>query len=433
MMIVGRVIQGIGASGVSVLTETVVCDLVPLRERGTYMAIVFGMVAIGTGLGPLFGGLIATYSTWRWAFYMALPIGGPALVMLFAFLRVNYDSSVTLATKVSRLDWLGNLVFVSATSSVLIALSWAGVKYPWSSYKVLVPLIIGIAALVGFVALEGTRFIANPMIPLRFFRSYVVSLVFLLSFLHGMVTMWAVYFLPVYFQGVRGVTPYGSGVMLLPSILAIIPGAIIGGVLLTKLGRYKPILVVAFALTVVGFGLFSTLDDNSSTGEWLGFQIIEAFGAGLAMPALLPALLAPLTDKDTALATGTWAFMRTFGITWGVAIAGTVFNNRAEDLARSGAISSSSIVTAKFLTGGAYQEATRAFLNTLSAETRTQVVSVQSKALQRSWQVVIAFAGLGFLGALVLREVPMRTELETEFGMVEDEKSVVEATEKGEK
>lgn len=128
MLISGRVLQGFGGSGISVLVETVICDLVPLRERGNYMAPVFGMMSVGTALGPLFGGLIVSYSTWRWAFYMALPVVGPALVLLVAFLHVNYDKSNTLATKLGNLDWLGNIVFIGASSSVLIALSWAGVE-----------------------------------------------------------------------------------------------------------------------------------------------------------------------------------------------------------------------------------------------------------------------------------------------------------------
>ena len=432
MMIAGRVIQGIGGAGVNVLAETIICDLLPLRERGNYMAIVFGMVAIGTGLGPLFGGLIVSYSTWRWAFYMALPIGGPALVMLFLFLRVNYDRSTAFANKVSRLDWLGNVIFIGAASSVLIALSWAGTVYPWSSFKILVPLIVGMVALIAFVGLEGTRFITNPMMPIHFFRSSIVVLVFILTFLHGVVTMWAIYFLPVYFQGVLGASPYHSGIDLLPTIFALIPGAILGGTMLSKIGRYKPILLAGFTLLTIGFGLFSTLDENSSTGKWVGFQIIGSFGAGLAIPALLPAVLAPLTDKDTALATGTWSFMRSFGITWGVAIAGTVFNNRAEQLARGGAISSSSTVTAEFMAGRAYQDATMIFLDPLSEETRAQVVSVQSRALKQSWQVAIAFAGLGFLLALFLKEVPMRTELETQFG-IEEKKAKVDVDEAGKK
>ncbi|KAK8091413.1 major facilitator superfamily protein [Apiospora kogelbergensis] len=396
MLIGGRVIQGIGGSGISVLVETVICDLVPLRERGTYMAIVFGMISLGTALGPLFGGLIVSYSTWRWAFYLALPIGGPALALLFLFLHVRYDRSSTLAAKLARLDWLGNAVFVGSSSAMLVALSWAGGAHPWSAYQVLVPLLVGAAGLGLFVALEGA---AGP-------GSRVTSLVFALTFLHGVVTMWAFYFLPVYFQGVLGATPYRSGVMLLPTILALIPAAIAGGLLLTRTGRYKPLLVAAFALLAVGFGLFSLLDEHSGAGAWAGFQLVESAGAGLAIPTLLPALLAPLSDGDTALATGTWAFARSFGIVWGVAVAGTL------------------------AAGGAYQAAAGRFLDSLAAETRAQVVAVQSRALQRSWQVAIAFGALGFVMAVFLKEVPLRRELDSEFGMTE-KGGVVEALASG--
>lgn len=418
MLISGRVLQGIGASGVSVLTETVICDLVPLRERGTYMAVVFGMISLGTSLGPLFGGLIVSNGSWRWAFYLALPIGGPALVLLVAFLHVNYDKSNSLATKLGNLDWLGNVVFIGASSSMLIALGWAGAEYPWSSFRVILPLVIGIVAFAGFIMLEGSRFISNPMMPLHLFTNQISAVTFALTFLHGVATMWAFYFLPVYFQGVLGATPYRSGIMLLPSILAIIPFAIIGGLLLTKVGRYKPILVVAFALIVIGFGLFSLLDETSSVGAWVGFQIIESAGAGLAIPTLLPALLAPLTDKDTALATGTWAFMRSFGVTWGIAIAGVIFGSRAEQLAASGAITDPA-AAAEFLDGGAYKHATADFLNSLLVETRAEVVAVQNSSLRRSWQVAIAFAAVGFLLSVVIKEVPLRKELDSEFGMEE--------------
>lgn len=160
------------------------------------------------------------------------------------------------------------------------------------------PLVLGMVALAGFIVLEDSRFVANPMMPLYLFANRTSAATFALTFLHGLITMCAFYFLPVYFQGVLSATPYRSGIMLLPTILALVPFAIIRGLLLTKFGRYKPILIVVF-------GLFSLLDQNSSVGAWVGCQIIESAGAGLAIPALLPALLAPSTDKDTALATGT--------------------------------------------------------------------------------------------------------------------------------
>jgi predicted MFS family arabinose efflux permease len=419
-MIGGRAVQGIGGSGIGVLCEMIICDLVPLRERGTYLGMVLGMVGLGAALGPLFGGLLVSYSTWRWAFYMALPIGGASLVLLYLYLHVKYDRSSTLATKLSKLDWLGNAVFVGGTTPVLIALSWAGGKYPWSAYQVLVPLIIGLAALGVFIWLQtNARLVPNPIMPVHLFNHSVTALVFLLTFLHGMVTMWAYFFLPVYFQGVLGASAYRSGIMLLPTILALLPAAIAGGGLLTRFGLYKPILFASFALIVVGFGLFSILDENSSTGAWVGFQVVESFGAGLSLAALLPALLAPLTDRDTALATSAWAFMRSFGIMWGVAIAGTVYSNRASQLAGAGAIASDPAVAAHFMAGGAYAAAELHYLDSLSAETRAEVIAVQAHALQLSWQVAIAFGGLGVIAAAIMKQVALRKENDTEFGMTE--------------
>ena len=427
-MIGGRAIQGIGGSGIGVLCEMIICDLVPLRERGTYLGMVLGMVGLGAALGPLFGGLLIRYSTWRWAFYMGLPIGGASLVLLYLFFHVKYDKSSTLATKVSKLDWLGNAVFIGATTPVLVALSWAGGKYPWSAYQVLVPLIIGLVAIGGFVWLQtNARVVPNPIMPIHLFSHSVTAIVFLLTFLHGMITMWAYYFLPVYFQGVLSASAYRSGIMLLPTILALLPAAIVGGTLLTKFGLYKPILFASFALIVIGFGLFSILDENSSTGAWVGFQVVESFGAGLSLASLLPALLAPLTDKDTALATGTWAFMRSFGIMSGVAVAGTIYSNRASQLASAGAIASDPAVAAQFIAGGAYAAADPHYLDSLSTQTRAEVIAVQASALQRSWQVAIAFGGVGVLAAAILKQVALRKKNDTEFGM--SEKKVDKPTE----
>ncbi|KAK2794963.1 hypothetical protein FQN52_006842 [Onygenales sp. PD_12] len=415
----GRAIQGIGGAGIGVLCEIVICDLVPLRERGTYMGVVFGMVGIGASLGPLFGGLLVSYSTWRWAFYMSLPIGGVAIVLLFAFLQVKYDKSQTWATKFSSLDWLGNFFFVGGTVPVLIALGWAGGQHPWSSYQVLVPLLVGLATMGAFVVLEANaRLTPNPMMPLHLFGNSISSIVFLLTFLHGIVTMWALYFLPVYFQGVLSVSAYDAGIDLLPTILALLPGAIVGGLLLSKFGRYKPILVFSFALIVVGFGSFTLLDENSSTGAWVGFQVLESFGAGFGMAAMLPALLAPLSDKDTALATATWGFMRSFGVMWGVAIAGTIYTSRAAELVRGGAIGDPA-VAAGFKAGGAYGAAQAHFLDSLPAQTRAEVIWVQSTALQRSWQVAIAFGGVGLLAAAIMKQIPLREKNDTDFGMVD--------------
>ena len=420
MLIAGRVIQGIGAGGINVLCEILVCDLVPLRHRGNYLAGMFGMIAIGTALGPFFGGLIVDRTTWRWVFYLNLPIGGVALILLFFALHVNANKDKNLATSLGKIDWIGNAIFVSSICALLIALSWAGAIYPWSSFRVLVPLILGLVGMGAFIAYEGSPFCSQPMMPLHLFSNRTSATAFVLTFLHSIVTIWALYFLPVYFQGVLGSSAQRSGVQLLPTILVLIPFAIAAGGVMSKLGRYRPIHHIAFALMAVGMGLFSLLDEKSNTGTWVGFQIVESAGAGFMIPTLLPAVLAPLTEADTALATATWSFLRSFGQVWGTAIAAAVFNNRFGQLADRIA---DPVIREQVSGGDAYQYATANFTKSLAPETKQQFISALNGSLQRSWYVAIAFAALGFVLVIIEKEVPLREELDTEYGVVDEKKN----------
>jgi MFS family permease len=429
MLIAGRVIQGAGAGGIGVLIEMIICDLVPLRQRGNYLAIIFGLLALGTALGPFFGGLIVDYSTWRWVFYLNLPIGGVALVLLFTFLRVRWNKDVNLATKLTSIDWVGNVIFIAAICAVLIALSWAGAVYPWSSYHVLVPLMIGLVGLAGFLAFEGSRFAPQPTMPLHLMSNRTSATAYILTLLHSIVTMWAIYFLPIYFQGVLGSSPAYSGVQLLPTILVLIPSAAMGGVTMSKFGRYRPIHNAGFALIVISFGLFDLLDRNSSTGTWVGYQIIGSAGVGLIIATLLPAVMAPLSESDTALATATWGFLRSFGVIWGIAIPAAIFNSRFDELATTGI--TDPVIRGLLVNGQAYSHATAAFLDTLSASTRGQFIVVLNESLHRTWQVGIGFAALGFLFVFLEKEVPLRQELETEFGMEKEENKKDASEEEG--
>ncbi|KAK5203470.1 hypothetical protein LTR41_010833 [Exophiala xenobiotica] len=428
MLIAGRVIQGAGAGGIGVLIEMIVCDLVPLRERGKYLAIILGLVALGTALGPFFGGLIVNYSTWRWVFFLNLPVGSVALVLLVAFLKVTWNKDVNLATKLTSIDWAGNIIFITAICSVLLALSWAGAVYPWSSYHVIVPLVVGLLSLAGFLAFEGSRFAPQPTMPLKLMSNRTSATAFMLTLMHSIVMMWTVYFLPVYFQGVLGSSPAYSGVQLLPTILALIPFAAMGGVAMSKFGRYRPTHNAGFALLVIGFGLFSLLDRNTSTGAWVGYQIIASAGAGLILATLLPAVMAPLSESDTALVTSTWAFVRSFGVIWGTAIPAAIFNNRFDELAM--VVITDPVIRGQLVNGQAYGHATAAFLNTLSTSTRGQFIAVLNESLRRTWQVGIGFAALGFLLVFLEKEYPLRQELDSQFGM-EKEDNKKRASEEG--
>lgn len=310
--------------------------------------------------------------------------------MLTAFLQVNYEKETKISTKLRRIDWIGTAIFVASVVGVLISLSWAGTIYAWSSFRVIVPLVLGCFGFVIFFAFEKSRFCVEPTMPVHLFSNRTSLVAFLLTFLHRVVTIWVLYFLPVYFQAVLGSTPGRSGVQLLPTVLFLIPFAATGGKMVAKYGRYRPIHLVGYAVMVLGFGLFSLLSARSSTAEWVIFQAIEAAGAGLIIPVLLPAVQAPLTDADTALSTSTWAFVRSFGLVWGATIPAAIFNNRFDQLAPS-RVHDPAVVA--LMSGGlAYQHATRAFLDSLPKPVAAQVTSVFVDSLRRTWQIAIAFA-----------------------------------------
>ncbi|PYH99612.1 MFS general substrate transporter [Aspergillus ellipticus CBS 707.79] len=419
MLVAGRIIQGIGAGGITVLIEIIICDLLPLRERGRYLGMLFGLIAVGTALGPLFGGLIVQYTSWRWTFYLNVPVGGVALVTLFAFLRVKSDGTSDYMKRLKRIDWLGNAVFVLSMVSVLIALSWAGSQYPWSSFRVIVPLVMGFAGFGFFLIYEASKYCVNPTMPLHLFSNRTSGTAFALTFFHSLCATPIMYFLPVYFQAVLAATPSRSGVEFLPTILFIIPAAIVAGGLLSKFGRYRPIQHAGFALMVVGFGLLTLLKSHATTAQWVGYQLASAAGTGLALPVLLPAVQASLTEEDTALSTSTWAFIRSFGLIWGASIPTAAFDNRINALLYR---ITDPAIAAQLANGKAYESATKSFMDTITNPvTRAQVVSVYVDSIRTVWYVAMAFAVLGFLLVIVEKEIPLRQKLDTKFSMEKDE------------
>lgn len=421
MLIVGRLVQGIGAGGINVLIEIIVCDLLPLRERGKYLGIMFGLIALGTALGPLFGGLIVEHTSWRWVFYLNVPIGGAAMVTLFTFLRVKSDQTPDYLMRLKRIDWFGNIVFVLSMVSVLIALSWSGSRYPWSSFRVIVPLVMGFFGFAVFVLYEASEYCVNPTMPLHLFSNRTSGTAFGLTFLHSLSAISVMYFLPVYFQAVLGASPSRAGVQLLPTILIMIPAAISAGVSLSKLGRYRPIQHVAFALMVVGFGLLTLLKAEATTAQWVGYQLASAAGTGLALPVLLPAVQVSLTEEDTALSTATWAFVRSFGLIWGATIPTAAFNNRFNTLLYR---ISDPLIAEALEDGKAYERATKSFMDTITDPvTRAEVVSVYVKSINTVWYVSMAFAALAFLLVIVQKEIPLRKELDTKFSIDEKAKA----------
>jgi MFS family permease len=418
VLIVGRSIQGVGTGGLNMILDIILSDLVPLRERGTYIAITLVVLTLGTSLGPFIGGAIVDNTTWRWVFYINLPFGALSFILLFVFLRVKYDSESTWREKLKRMDFAGNAILMASTTTLLYALTYGGSRYPWSSTTVILPLMFGLSGMVLFVIFEKWGWAQEPVIPLRLFANRTAAVIFINTFLSAILLYWAIFFLSVYFQAVLVSSPTRAGVQMLPVVLVAVPGAAVAVIVLSKFGRYKALHGIGFAIVTIGLGLFSTLDEGSPMIEWVSFQVLIAIGTGMILNTLLPAFQATQPESDQAAATASWAFIRSFGCIWGVTIPAAIFNNRLQiSLDRI----SDPDVRAELAGGQAYGRATREYISQFQDPTRLQIIESFVKALKFTWWISVAFSGVAFLLVLFEKDVPLRTELQTEFGLEEVE------------
>lgn len=402
------------------LVQIIICDLVPLRDRSKFMGIIFSTMTVALTVGPVVGGAFAEHASWRWIFYLNLPVAGVALVLLYWCLKVQHQKDS--ASKIlQRIDFAGNGILIASVVSILLALTWAGTEEPWTSWKTILPLVLGVLGLIGFLALESSSLIREPTMPIRIFSNRTSLPTFGLAFIHSMLTYWLSYYLPVYLQAVLKATPTESGVDLLPSAIVSMVVAIITGIALSKLNKFKPFMFASFALLASSYGALTQLDQTSSTGYWVGCQIVAAAGLGTLMSVTLPAIQAPLDESDQAVTTAAWGFVRSFGGIWGVAIPTAVFNSQFNNLL--GRISDATLRD-KLRDGGAYSLASKDFMQSLDSNSTLQneVLSVYVDSLKLVWQVAVGFSLLGLVFVFIVRGIPLREKLETNFGIEDGDK-----------
>ncbi|CAF3600843.1 hypothetical protein FGSG_01584 [Fusarium graminearum PH-1] len=416
MLIAGRTIQGIGSGGITMANDVIISDLVPLRYRGNYIAILLLVMTVGFAIGPFLGGVIVENTTWRWVFYLNLPLGGIAIIVTYFFLNLQYDRTQSTMEKLKRIDYIGNAILIGSSISILIALTWAGPVHPWSDARILLPLILGILGLVGFIIYEGSGIPSEPVMPIRLFPSRTSYIVYANTFLNQLLIMWLYYFLPLYFQAVKMSTPSRSGVQMLPVALIAVPGAALSAFMLSRWGKYKGLHVSGFLIMTVGVGLFGLLDEDSPPVAWVLLQFLPAIGSGFLLNTLLPAFQASTEEIDQAAATGTWSFIRSLGTVWGVAIAGTVFNSYTKQYAH---MIGNEVAREALRSGDSYQSATRAFILQFDEEAQGQLRHVFMLSLRKVYVISVAFGGLAFVLSLLEKEIPLREELDTQYGLEE--------------
>ncbi|KAL8840018.1 MAG: hypothetical protein Q9170_001502 [Blastenia crenularia] len=418
MLIVGRGIQGIGGGGINMLVDVIICDMIPLRERGKFIGLLFAIISMTASFGPLIGGALAGHGQWRWVFFLNLPIGGVALAILFVFLRLSHRGGLTWQERVRQLDYVGNAILIISTVLVLYVLTYAGSKYSWSNPQMIALLTVGLVLLPVFAIYERSPLCAYPVMPPTLFANRTSSATFFISFNHSLLTIWATYFFPLYFQSVLGASPTRSGVNLLVLVFIFPLFAALTGGAVAKFGEYRIVHLISMSLITIGFGCSSLLTESSHTGVWVILQLLVAAGLGACIPSQLPAIQAGLTENEAASSTATWAFIRSLGMVWGVAIPAAVFNNRAEQLRYR---ISDPTARAQLANGQAYEHATAAFVRPLDDGVKQQVIGLFVEALKRSWLIGVIFAGVSVLAVGFEERTKLRKELETDFGLQEKE------------
>ncbi|KAJ8132331.1 hypothetical protein O1611_g1291 [Lasiodiplodia mahajangana] len=423
-LIAARTIQGLGTGGLYVLPEIILCDIIPPRYRGPFLSAILSTAALGTTIGPIIGGAFARVN-WRWIFWLNLPVLGVLSIVIVSVLRVKYQRNPSWRAALARVDFLGQAIFIPSMVAIFFGLIVGGtVGYPWRSWRVILPLVLGILGWISFHIHQASPICRDPSTPPRLFKHRTSSTGFLMIFLAGIVIQAISYFLPVYFQAIKGASPLFSGVYYLPFSIALVPLAGLAGGFLSKTGRYKPVHFAGFALSAIGVGLLSTLDENSSTGKWIGFQILAAGGSGFIFTVTLPSTLAALDEADVAVATGTYSFVRSLGLVWGVTISSIAFNGQINSHLDTITDPSVRLLLAD---GAAYTYAAGTSSNgsgaiaALPEPTKTQVIEVYVNALRTVWLVFVGISGVGVLATFIEKHVELRTDNNSQFGLVENE------------
>ncbi|KAI0759674.1 iron permease [Trametes elegans] len=411
MLIAGRAIQGFGGGGCISITEIIYADMVPLPERGKFQGIVATVWALACAFGPLVGGAIANSGAWRWLFFLNLPLCGIAFPLTLIFLRVNTPDA-SLREKLVQIDWSGVSLITGSTVAVLLAITWGGLKFPWTSPNVLVPLVVGGVGIVAFFIAEFF-WLRGPTVPRFFFTNRTVLSGYLGTFFHGMVSIVSLYYLPVYFQATKGASAIGSGVDMIVFCVLIPFFAVLGGLSVQVLGRYRPQNYIGFALMVVGFGVLSLLDENSSREMYLGCQVPLAVGLGIVWVSTQFPILAPLPFSNSAHALAFFVFIRCFAQSWGIVIGGTILQSTlAHALPAS--------FTAALPAGVQVAYAAIPAIPALPPPLRSAVRAAFARALQLVWRVMAGLSGAGLLSCLLMGEVEMRKDsLDEKWGLQE--------------
>ncbi|MEO8816494.1 MAG: MDR family MFS transporter [Mycobacterium sp.] len=407
-----RALQGIGGGGITVTATALIGEVIPLRDRGRYQGLLGAVFGVTTVIGPLLGGYFTDYLTWRWAFWVNVPISIVVVV-------VAGTAIPTLAVRAKPLiDYAGILLVGLGAAGLTLATTWGGTLYPWGSAMIIGLFIGSVVALGIFMWVEKRA--AAPILPPRLFGSPVFTVCCLLAFIVGFAMLGALTFLPTYMQYVDGVSATTSGLRTLPMVVGMLVTSTGSGTLVGRTGRYKVFPVVGTALMAVAFLLMSRMDSSTPALLESVLLIILGAGIGLSMQVLVLVVQNTSSFADLGVATSGVTFFRTLGSMFGAAIFGSLFLNFLD----------SRIGSALRISGASAEAASSpAALHQLPADQAAPIVAAYTEALGQVFLWAAPVALVGFILALFLPEVPLKdlhdnaSDLGDGFGMPTTESS----------
>jgi EmrB/QacA subfamily drug resistance transporter len=412
-----RALQGLGAGGLMVGAQAIIGDIVPPRERGRYQGYIGSVFALASIAGPLLGGFFVDNLSWRWVFYINLPVGALALVVIGLVLHTPVERVR------HRIDVEGAVLLAGCVGPLTLALTWGGTQYRWGSTTEIALFALSAVMLGLFVVQE--RRAAEPIIPPRLFRNGIFNAAGGTGFAVGVTMFGAIVYLPLYMQVVRGVSPTSSGLRLLPLMAGVVTTSIASGRIISRIGRYKPFPIAGTAIMTVGLYLLSRLHPHTGGLELAGSMVVLGLGLGMVMQVLVLAIQNAVDPRDLGAATSSATFFRSMGGSFGVAIFGAIFANRLGYWLPK-------LVPAHALGAGsptAIVHASPARLRALPPDVHAGLIDAFSRSLHSVFLWAIPFAACAFLLTLLLREIPLRgrqpqgVAAAEDFGMPLDEET----------
>ncbi|RJL22748.1 MDR family MFS transporter [Bailinhaonella thermotolerans] len=395
-LIAFRAVQGLGGGGLMVVAMTIVADVVSPRDRGRYQGYFGAVFAISSIAGPLIGGFLTDHASWKWIFWINLPLGLAALAVVVVALRLPKRPRAAV-----RIDWPGAVLLSGSITCVVLVTSWGGTPdHPWGSPTIIWLSVAAVVLGAAFAAVELRA--AEPLLPLRLFRDRTFSLSSGISFVTGFAMFGGISFIPVFLQLVSGASATNSGLLLLPFMAGVLTASMGSGRLITRTGRYKVFPVLGTAIASGGMALLGTMDVGTTKLVSGLYMVVLGVGIGLVMQVTVLAVQNTAPLRDLGVATSTVTFTRFLGASVGVAVFGAIFNNRlAADLAERIPGSAAGAVPS----GG---RLTREAIDGLPAPLRDGVLSALADSLTTVYLWAVPPLLVSFALALLLREVPLR-------------------------